>query len=116
MAFSIGGLSAYGNGAAVRPMSYAVENQSQVSSAYQDSVKQMSGTDTFPGIGAAGPVQYANAQYVKVDSAAQVQRAQEVSRGLNSVASGFEGRAVGYDADSAAYGYDMIGSTLDLYA
>ena len=116
MALSIGGLSAYGNAVAVRPMNYAVENQSQVSSAYQDSVKQLSGAGSFPGIGATNPVQYANAQYVKVDSTVQVQRAQEAKRGLNTVASGFAGRAVGYDEASATYGYEMIGSTLDLYA
>lgn len=116
MALSIGGLSAYGSTANVQAMNYTVSNQSEVSSAYQESAKQVTGTLAFPGIYGATPVQYANAQYARVDSTAQVQRAQEVNRELNTVAAGFEGQSVGYQPDSTSYGYQMLGSILDLYA
>ena len=116
MALSIGGLSAYSSAASVQPMNYAVSNQSEVSSAYQESLNQVAGTTAFLGIHGASPVQYANAQYARVDSTAQVQRAQEVNRELNTVAAGFEGQSVGYQQDSTSYGYQMLGSILDLYA
>jgi hypothetical protein len=97
-------------------MNYSVKNQSEVSDAYTESAKQVQGTGTFSDIGAVRPVRYPNAQTVSVDPTEKLAKAQSVNRDMNEIASGFTGTATGYGSDSRSYSYQMIGSTIDLYA
>ena len=114
MAFSVGGLSAYSNISYIKPMNYAVENDSQVSDAYTQAVGQSRGTETFPSVNPSGPVQYANSY--RVNPAAQVEASQKVGQQYNAIAAEFSGIATGYQSDSTSYSYQMIGSNFDMYA
>jgi hypothetical protein len=115
MSLAINAINAYSATSAVRPMNYSVKNQSDVSSAYTESTKGVKKTGTFPNIGAVNPVQYPNAQVTAVDPTEKLAKAQSVSRDMNEIASEFTGTATGYNSASQSYGYDTIGSTIDVY-
>lgn len=116
MSLAINAINAYSGISTVRPMNYSVENRSEVSSAYTESAKETQRTESFPSIGAVNPVQYPNAQTITTDPMEKLARTQSVSKDLNEIASGFSGISTGYDSESQSYGYQMIGSTIDLYA
>lgn len=111
MSLSIGGYYTYNNIAMVKPMNYALSNRSEVSDVYQTEA-----TKETRGINAASPVGYANAQAYEVDSLAQLQETQQTAKEFNAIASGFSGTATGYGSDSMASSYELIGSTIDIYA
>lgn len=116
MSLAINALNAYSGISSVRPMNYSVRNQSEVSSAYTESVKETQNAGTFPSIGTVNPVAYPDATVSAADSTARLAKAQSTNRELNSIASGFSGIMTGYGNDSQSYGYEMIGSTIDYYA
>ena len=95
-------------------MNYAVANRSEVSDSYVQSMAQTNAVGAFPGIDAASPVGYANAQ--RTDSTASVRASQEANAAYNAIASGFAGNTTGYGSDSVASAYGMVGSNLDLFA
>jgi hypothetical protein len=95
-------------------MNYALKNESKVSDAYTQSVEKTQGVGPFSSIGATNPVQYPNAR--EVDPAVAVEKSQSANQKFNQVAASFSGLTTGYGSDSSAYGYSMVGSTLDLYA
>lgn len=108
MALSIGGL---------RPMNYALSNASSFSDAYVNSVKQNEPASTLGNIGAVIPVAYPNAEVVDPDKAVeQMRKSQTANRAFNDVASGFSGSSTGYNSSSSSYGYEMLGSTFDMFA
>lgn len=112
MSLSIGRLSASATTssyASIRPQSYSVANEAEVSAAYTESVQQASGV-SGP-IGGADPVQYPNAQTV-----AGVSGAHEVEQAYNAVASAFEGATTSYGADLVGTSYGVVGSNIDVYA
>lgn len=94
-----------------RPEAYAVSNEAEVSDAFTESMKT-AGTGSIRG---AAPVVYPNAQ-VQTNEVAQTRRAQQVSDAYNKIASSFGGATTGYDANSAAASYAMVGSNIDVYA
>lgn len=116
MSLAINAINAYSGMSTVRPMNYSVQNQSEVSAAYTESTKEAKSVGTFPSIRNVDPVQYANANVVSVDPMEKLAKTQSVSKDLNAIASGFSGAITGYGSDSQSYGYQMVGSTLDLYA
>lgn len=112
MGLSVGALNS--NTYSVRPMAYALQNKSSVSSAYTESVAQASGSN---GVTSVKPVSYPNAQVVQESGAASATAsAQAVNASFNAIASAYEGATTGYGANSAGYGYDMIGSKFDAFA
>ena len=116
MSLAINAINAYSAVSAVRPMNYAVKNQSDVSSAYMESINETQSVEGFSGIGAVNPTQYPNAQSVEINPMMKLAKTQSVSKDLNAIASGFSGITTGYDSTSQSYGYQTIGSVIDLYA
>lgn len=116
MSLAINAINAYSGMSAVRPMNYSVENRSEVSSAYTESVKEAQNTSIFPDIGAVNPIQYPNAQTISINPMEKLAKTQSVSKDMNAIAAGFSGVTTGYDNSSQSYGYQMIGSTIDFYA
>jgi hypothetical protein len=96
-------------------MNYTVKNQSEVSSAYAESVKQVENTGIFSDIGSVTPVRYPNAQEFSVNLTDRLAKAQSVSRDMNEIASEFAGTTTGYSSDRQSSNYQMIGSVIDEY-
>ncbi len=94
-----------------RPEAYAVENQADVSDAFSESMK----TASADRVSGAAPVVYPNAQ-TQTNEVSRMGRAQQVSDAYNKIASSFKGATVGYDAQSNASSYGMVGSHIDVYA
>lgn len=51
-----------------------------------------------------------------LDEISSKSKAKSAAKAYNEVAAGFAGTLTGYDNSSSPYGYDMVGSTLDLFA
>jgi hypothetical protein len=96
-------------------MNYSVKSQSEVSSAYAESAKQVKQTGVFSDIGSVTPVRYPNAQVVSVDPMEKLAQTQIVSRNMNEIASEFAGAVTGYSNDRQSSSYQMIGSVIDEY-
>ena len=111
MAMAIGGMSAYNNISTVRPMNYALSNESQVSQAYSTEA-----TKDTAGVNAVNPVRYANAQTHHIGQTSRLADVQKATKQYNEVAANFSGVTTGYNSSQAASSYEMIGSTIDLYA
>ena len=116
MDVAIGSTGSYSSLTRTKPMNYAVENQSQVSNAYQQSTEDISKSRGFQPVGAANPVQYPNQVNVQEASIASIQKSQETNREFNHVAQSFVGQVTGYSAGSVATGYDIVGSQFDAFA
>ena len=98
---------------AVRPMQYTVQNQSEVSAAYEASIEASAVSD----VKAASPVQYANAQIVKEPSVPAIDTKQltAVNQSFNQIAERFAGASTGYASSGAPQSYDVIGSSFDAF-
>lgn len=112
MALSVGAIGSIGQYTAIKPLNYALSNNSRVSDAYQKSVQSENEIDLV------NPVRYPNArtENVKPDPAAAVSRAQQTDREFNAIASRFASAPTGYQADSSASAYSLIGSGFDAIA
>ena len=98
----------------IKPQNYAVENESEVSDAYSESIA-VNGANSISG---PSPVQYTNAQAQGMggEGHTAAANAARVSRFYNQVASSFQGAATSYDANGRAGQYATVGSTIDLTA
>ena len=117
---SIGGLSS----ASMNPIqqvtyresvdqAYTIDNQSDFSDAFVDSVRDLSSAESVEGV---PPVQYPTAN-VLTRRIGQIEEGMRVNAGYNSIAAGYEGVTVGYGRGGAAsQGFGMVGSTIDLFA
>lgn len=94
------------------PRAYNVENQSEVSDSFVESLQASGYTNRIEG---AAPVVYATAS-ATTNRIAQVQKNQEVNQAYNSIAASFENFSVSYGADLKYSSFDMLGSQLDLFA
>ena len=109
MGLSVGALNSTTYG--VRPMQYALQNQSQVSSAYAESLADAKAVSNV------SPVKYPDSQLVKQSGNVQATAsAKEVNASFNKIASAYTGATTGYNEDRTGYGYDMVGSNFDMYA
>ena len=114
MSLSIGNIGATGvatSYVATANYNYPVENKSQTSTAYAESVNRLSGVS----IEAASPVQYPTATTAE-NNISHIEAAQKAERGFNAIASGFGEGTTSYDYSMAASAYGRTGSTIDLYA
>ncbi|GEM_PF-1475569 len=92
---------------------YSLDNKADFSDAFVESVKGLSSADAVEG---AAPVQYPTAQ-VMTRRIGQIQDSQRINKGLNSIASGFDGITTGYGSSGgSSKGYGVIGSRIDLFA
>ena len=121
MASSISGISPFGmspirpvSTREVRPQNFNVENESEVSDAFKESLEVNGGS----GITGPSPVQYANASSKETEAAAleNAKNATEVNDYYNKVAESFGGASTSYDAGGNASQYSMVGSHIDLLA
>ena len=110
MSLSVGAIGSLGQMTAIKSLNYAVSNQSRVSDAYQTSVQSQDE------VGLVNPVRYPNARVASEDAVSRAEKAQETDREFNSIASRYAGSPVGYQADSSAASYSMVGSTFDAIA
>ncbi len=94
-----------------RPEAYAVSNEAEVSDAFSESMK----TANANRVNGPAPVVYPNAQ-VQTNEVGQIRRSQQVNDVYNKIASSFGGATVGYDANSNAASYGVVGSKIDVYA
>ncbi len=95
-----------------KPMNYAVENESEVSDAFSESMAIANAGSVTGAI----PVQYANAKQEESTVGAPSIDAARANRFYNNIASGYQGMSTSYDASGAAGQYAMIGSNIDLTA
>lgn len=95
------------------PQMYAVDNESEVSAAYAESVARPENTGGGIGsVGSARPVQYAN---TKTTAASPMEETQRVSRAYNDIASSFSGLTTSYTQDMSGVQYGVAGSNIDVY-
>ncbi len=110
---SIGGIgNAYGayQMYRTRPMNYAVQNQSDVSDAYKESIGMSKARSMDP----TPPVLYPNAQKVPVGAVKSPAADEEtVNRQFNNIASRYSGVNTGYERNGQGQGYEMTGSLFD---
>ena len=95
---------------------YALENQSEISDSYLDSVKNM---NSLADIDPSTPVQYANAQRVSNKAVApldQIAASKRASRAFNDLAESFGGATTSYGQNMNAQAYSQIGKNIDLFA
>ena len=111
MSLSVGAISPFGKLSAVKPLHYALPNQSRVSDAYRESVKE------DEGVGLVNPVRYPNARTVSIsEMSGRAEASQKADQEYNAIAARFAGSPTFYQADSSASSYAMIGSGFDAIA
>ncbi len=98
----------------VNPQWYSVQNQSQVSAAYTESM-QVGAVSGSAAVKGANPVQYPNAQVAEAQEAAQ-QASQQAEQGFNSIAMAYEGTYTSYTSAMSGASYSMVGSNIDVFA
>ncbi len=111
---SIGGVSAYSAYSAIRPLEYSIDNQTQTSDAYSDSLR----TTDEAAVDAVSPVFYPDAQEVpSISTAAELDTdaITQASMAYNKIAEGFAGTVTSYTAGGESAGYQTVGSGLDIY-
>jgi hypothetical protein len=113
MALSIGSLGGMRAASYVSttPQYYSIDNQSQVSAVFQETLAQGVGS----AVDSVNPVQYPTAQ-VNSNRISHMQAAQQVDQAYQAVASAFEGKTVGYQQNMMGVGYARTGSSFDAYA
>ena len=99
------------SGVQQRSMNYSLENESDVSASYAESMEQASPAK----VDAAPPVRYANATMNRVDGTERMAMNRQVNQAYNSVASRFGGQTTGYGQDRAAKAYATVGQSVDLF-
>lgn len=110
MALSIGRLG----GMSIQAQHYSLGNQSNVSSAYKESMQQASGAFGASVTG-AHPVQYPTAQLTD-NRIAQIKGAQHMEQAYNAIASSFDASNTSYRADKTGANYSAAGANIDLFA
>ena len=111
MSLSVGAIGSFGQLTAVKPLNYALTNQSAVSSAYENSLQ--SGGDIRP----ASPVSYPNARTVSLgEQAERIRKARNSDQGYQAIAEHFKGTAASYQRDMGVQTYSLTGSSFDAIA
>lgn len=98
------------------PMNYSISNAASFSDAYTNSIKANKDAGALGNVDAAQPVMYPNAKAVESGpSIESLEKAKSANKAFNEVAAGFAGTSIGYNSASASYGYEMLGSNIDLF-
>ncbi len=116
MSMAIGGTAAIGNDVSVKPLQYAVNNESRVSDAFVESMNRVGAVSTSERVGAAVPVRYPDARIDPDDTAMRLQEAVTANRQYNQIASEFSNSYTGYTASGAGTAYALSGANVDYFA
>ena len=108
----ITGLCAY-SGMSLKPMNYAIKNNSEVSDVYVKSIEKTGGTNQ---IDSANPVIYPNASVSSADAKGNSAKSLEASKSFNDIAESFGGINTSYGVAGEARTYSTVGSNFDTYA
>ena len=104
---AIRAMRAYSSVSFTQPLNYALKNNSEVSSAYAQSVQKPSEVSST--IDPVSPVGYPNAQKItkKLDPT-------KASAMFNEVAKSFNGSITGYGSKGTGNSYNTIGQSIDI--
>ncbi|MBQ1548674.1 MAG: hypothetical protein IIZ61_09820 [Lachnospiraceae bacterium] len=103
------GVNAVSSYAKTEPMNYTVDNESEVSGSYVQSLKNGSVNK----VGATPPVRYANATVQSEDA---IQKKQDASRAYNQIAAAYTNENTTYGANMRGQSYQAVGQNIDLFA
>lgn len=109
---AIGAIGAYNQVSYIRPLNYKLQNTSEVSSSYVDSINKA--METSDPVDAVSPVGYPTAE--KVSSSSSPQSAKAANALFNGIASAFSSSLTGYSANGAGNQYSVVGNNIDLFA
>ncbi len=105
-------VDAYSSYVYMRPLEYSVPNTSGTSDSYAESVRKNGGGNA---VTPSKPVMYADSQSVASSGKENREKAKQVSRYYNRIASRHFGEATGYGSGGEAKGYEAEGRILDLF-
>lgn len=114
MGLSVAGLKPVAMTGYVAPkqQAYSIDNESSISSAYRDSIKN---TVTPEGVLGPAPVQYASRR-MNLSSVDSLTANQRMTRAYNDIASTFGGVNTSYNKNVEASGYNLVGMGFDAFA
>ncbi len=115
----ISGINSYMSTASVQPMSYAVENEAEVSDVFAAEV-----TQNTSGVNGAIPVQYPNATVKNepvekerlIDPTAMLEQRRRTASAFNEIASQFRTANTGYSKAGIGNSYGLAGNRFDAFA
>lgn len=110
MSLSVGAISSYGQLALIKPLNYAISNQSRISDAYQTAVQSQGEIDLV------NPVRYPNAKAEPADAVSRTTEAQKADQEFRAIAARYASSPAGYQADRSAVSYSMVGNGFDAIA
>lgn len=116
MGMAIGGTSAAAADVSVKPLAYAVDNKSDVSGAFVESMNRVGAVSPKDRVGAAVPVRYPDARVDENTSFLKLQEAVSANRDYNRIATEFSNSYTGYSANGAGTNYSVSGGSVDFYA
>ncbi len=96
----------------IRPLNYSVDNESNASAGYSESIRRTSGKYT---VGASRPVAYADAQTVSAGPKKGSDKAREIEQAFNKIASDHYGETTSYGPRGEAFGYEAEGRVFDVF-
>lgn len=105
---AIRAMRAYSNVSFTQPLNYALSNNSEVSSAYAQSVLQPS--EVAGAVDPVSPVGYPNAQRISTKKMDPV----ETNAMFNEVAKSFGGGVTGYGSKGMGSTYNTVGQNIDV--
>lgn len=111
----ISGISAYAPISSIKPMNMPLEAQSEVSSAYTDSVKGLSRAQSANPVSSVSPVRYPNA--IETDDEGKEDKgitSATLNKAFNKIAAGFGNAVTGYSRTGAGQGYAQLGTAIDI--
>ena len=96
----------------IRPLNYSVDNMSEQSAGYSESVRRNSGKYT---VGAARPVMYPDSQASVYGPRKGSEKAREIEQAFNKIASDHYGETTSYGPKGEGYGYEAEGRIFDVF-
>lgn len=113
------GVNSYMSTSSVQPMSYAVENESEVSDVFAADVAK-----NAAGVTGANPVQYPNATVKAesvekeqlIDPTAMLEQRRRTASAFNEIASQFRTANTGYSKAGIGNSYGLAGNRFDAFA
>ena len=96
----------------IRPMNFSVDNTSDVSAGFAESIRRTAGKYS---VGASKPVVYPDSSAVSKGPGKGSAEARQIEAHFNRIASDHYGETVGYGPRGQALGYEAEGRVFDVY-
>ena len=96
----------------IRPLNYSVDNTSDTSAVYSESVKRNAGKYA---VGAARPVVYADSAAVSSGPRKGSEKARQMEQAFNKIASDHYGETTHYGPKGEPFGYEAEGRIFDVF-